>query len=139
VLLVAASVFGVFPHWTLVLVPLIVAETFLVAYAGGLLLSALTVTFRDIEHFIGVALQVLFWATPVIYDLSLVTKKSAFLARAMRANPMVDTVLAFRAAVLDGRTPRALELIYPAIFGLVLYLFAIRSFNRREAIFAELI
>src|SRR5439155_17118544 len=54
VLMVAAPFFGVYPYWTLLWVPLILAATFLLVYACGLLLSALTVTFCDIQHFIGV-------------------------------------------------------------------------------------
>jgi homopolymeric O-antigen transport system permease protein len=139
VLMAAAPLFHVYPSWTLVFAPLIVAETFLVAYAGGLILSGITVIFRDIEHFIGVAMQVLFWGTPIIYDISLVANKSAFLAKAMRANPMADLILAFRFCVLDHRVPGVFSITYPIAFGLVLYFFAARSFNKREAMFAELI
>ncbi|MDQ3871268.1 MAG: ABC transporter permease [Chloroflexota bacterium] len=139
VLMVAGLLFGVYPYWTLLFVPLIVAETFLLAYAGGLLLSGLTVVFRDIEHFIGVVIQVLFWATPIIYDIALISRKSHLVAQALRANPMVDLVLAFRAVVLDHQLPGLEGLLYAGVFGVVLYLIAARSFNRREATFAELI
>lgn len=139
VLMVAAPFFGVRPHWTLVFVPLIVAETFLLAYAGGLLLSALTVVFRDIEHFIGVVMQVLFWGSAIIYDLKIVADKSPAVGRLMKANPVLDLVTAFRAVVLDGRAPSGLGLAYVGGLALTLYLAASRSFNRREPLFAELI
>ena len=139
VLMVLAPLLGVTPNWTLVFVPVIVAETFLLAYAAGLLLSGLTVVFRDIEHFIGVSVLVLFWGTPIVYDLSLVSAKSPWIARAMRANPVADLILAFRACVLDGRAPDALGLAYAGLVAVLLFLVASRSFNRREVTFAELI
>ena len=139
VLMVAALVFGITPSWTLVFVPLIVGQTVLLAYSVGLLLAGLTVVFRDIEHFIGVAMQVLFWGTPVIYDLSLVAGKSPRVARLMKLNPVADLVIAFRRVVLDGHTPSAAGLLYAAAFALVVFVVAARSFNRRERLFAELI
>jgi ABC-2 type transport system permease protein len=139
VLMVAAPFFHVRPHWTLVFVPLVLVETFLLAYAAGLLLAGLTVVFRDIEHFIGVLMQVLFWGSGVIYDLSLISRKSPWVAKAMKANPVLDLIEAFRAVVLDGRAPSAAGLAYVGAFGLLLYLLGARSFNAREPGFAELI
>src|SRR3989442_12753042 len=114
----AALVFGITPSWTLVFVPVIVAQTVLLAYSVGLLLSGLTVVFRDIEHFIGVAMQVLFWGTPVIYDLSLVAGKVPRVARLIKINPGAGLVIAFRRVGLDGRPPSAFCLLYAAGFAL---------------------
>ena len=40
----------------------------------ALALSAATVYFRDVPHFVGIAMQIWFYATPIIYPITLVTE-----------------------------------------------------------------
>jgi ABC-2 type transport system permease protein/lipopolysaccharide transport system permease protein len=84
-------------------------------------------------------MQVLFWGTPIIYDLSLVEGKSRTVGRLMKLNPVADLVIAYRHVILDHRAPSLLGLAYAGGVAVTLYLIASRSFNRREALFAELI
>ena len=36
------------------------------------MLSVLNVYFRDVQHFVGIALQVLFYSAPIVYPITLV-------------------------------------------------------------------
>ncbi len=47
--------------------PIIITEATLLALAAGMVLSAFSLKFRDIPYLWGVALQVLFWLTPILY------------------------------------------------------------------------
>ena len=37
----------------------------------GLVLSVLNVYFRDVEHFVGIAMQALFYSAPIVYPITL--------------------------------------------------------------------
>jgi lipopolysaccharide transport system permease protein len=71
------------------------------------LLAALNVSFRDTQHTLGVILQLLFYLTPVFYDIPNVPGgwQSLYLL-----NPMVHIVTAYRAIFLEGIPPSGLAL-----------------------------
>ncbi|MFE9692563.1 ABC transporter permease [Micromonospora sp. NPDC005806] len=60
------------PGWTLLALPLAVTVQFVLLSGIALLLSALNVLMRDIERFMRLIIRVLFYATPIIYPLTLV-------------------------------------------------------------------
>ena len=79
--------------------------TFIVSLAY--LFAALNVTFRDTQHTLGVVLQLLFYLTPIFYDIPSVPggwQSLYFL------NPMVHIVTAYRSIFLLGIPPSSLAL-----------------------------
>ena len=52
--------------------PLVLALLFAFSLGLGLVLSIGNVYFRDVGYLVGVALQLLFYATPIIYTLDFV-------------------------------------------------------------------
>jgi ABC-type polysaccharide/polyol phosphate export permease len=112
VLAVVLLVVGVNP--LLWLVPAVVLMLLLAAFATGiaLMLSVANVYFRDAAHVVTIGLQVLFYATPVIYPLSLVQDVSpdSLVARLhidkiYFANPLVHYVEAFRDVLYEHDVP----------------------------------
>ena len=81
-------------------IPLIYALTFSIGMS--LLLSALTVFFRDIVHLYGVFLTAWMYATPIIYPVEAIGPK---LQTVMMFNPMYYFVKYFRDVVLYGTIP----------------------------------
>lgn len=69
VLLVVLVVAGVPLGASLVLLPVILAAHLALTLGLALLVATLTVFFRDVEHFLGLGLQGLFYLTPVLYPL----------------------------------------------------------------------
>lgn len=61
--------------WRVVLLPLNFLELYVLALGCALLLATANVYFRDIQHIWEVALQVLFYATPIIYPLSMIVDR----------------------------------------------------------------
>src|SRR5262249_53866405 len=61
----------------------------------GLVLSVCNVYFRDVKHFVGIALMALFYSAPIVYPVSLVPKESTILGvdvpvrRLYELNPLV--------------------------------------------------
>ncbi|MCU1613002.1 MAG: transporter permease [Frankiales bacterium] len=112
VLAVALLVFGVNP--LLWIVPTVLLMLLLAVFATGLalMLSVANVYFRDSAHFVAIALQVLFYATPVIYPISLVSHvhPDSLVARLHIDtlyfwNPLVHFVEAFRALLYQHQLP----------------------------------
>ena len=107
----------------------------------ALIISAANVYFRDIQHFLMVALQPWMFLTPILYPLNLVPADKEFLGISYRTlyqlNPMVSWAKAYRNVLYDLRFP-SLErwlAILAATF-IVLYL-GFKIFNRLEPRMAE--
>jgi ABC-2 type transport system permease protein len=136
-LLVGNMVLPVLPAVALLVVTQLV---FVVGLA--LLLSAVNVYFRDLEHLIGVLLQLWFYATPIIYPISLVQSSGAFADRpwlldVYRLNPMVRFVEAYRDLLYDLRAPTAGTIAYLVTVAVGALLLGRWTFGRLEGRLAE--
>jgi ABC-2 type transport system permease protein len=101
---------GVPVRWSwLEMVPLILILTVL-GVGLTMLLSALYVRYRDINPIWDVALQLLFYASPILYVLSVVPDKYE---RAMLINPIAVVLTQMRHAVLDPSAPSAAYAVGP--------------------------
>jgi len=66
---------------------LLLQVLFIMGLALGL--SAATALFRDVRHLVDVAISVLFWATPIVYEMSRVPEQAQFLALLSPAAPFI--------------------------------------------------
>lgn len=96
--------YGVVPGPELLVLPVVLVLMLLATLAVGTLLSALTVTYRDVRHLVPFLLQVWLYATPVVYSAALVPPGWRWL---LYLNPMAAPVDGFRAAFLG----RPLDLV----------------------------
>jgi lipopolysaccharide transport system permease protein len=101
----------------------------LLAAAVGLVIAALNVRFRDATHVVPVALQLLLFASPVIYASALVPPAWR---RLYALNPLVGLIEGFRAAVV-GRPLPAEPVALAAAVTLGLLLLAGLAFRWMEA------
>jgi len=101
-LLVLMVVYHVVPSPQILLLPLFVAGTMIVAAAAGILFSALIVSYRDFRYVITYVVQLWLFATPVLYALDIIPAKWRLL---YAVNPMVGMIAGFRGAVLGGALP----------------------------------
>lgn len=93
--------YGYTPHLTrLLILPLLLLITFMVAVGGGLFLAAVNVKYRDVRFVLPFFIQILLFLTPVIYPASIAGKYSWVLA----FNPMMGVIQNARAAML-GTAP----------------------------------
>jgi len=113
--------------------------------AVGLLLAALNVHFRDIEHLVEVVMVVLFWASPVVYSFTFVHNRLGgnWLEQAYLANPVTIAVLGLQRGLWNAGADevwpdflwiRLLVMIAVSAAALVI---AHVVFIRREGDFAE--
>ena len=116
--LIAVTIFvfatGVEPRLEWLTLPLLIA--ILVVFAAGMamLLSALYVRLRDLRPIWEVVLQVLFYATPIIYVLETIDSRT--IQQAMIFNPLAAILTQVRHAVIDPNAPTAAEAIGGAAY-----------------------
>lgn len=79
-------VFGVYPMWTWLLLPVVFVPLFVLVCALSLLLSALNVRFRDVAIIWVVLATALNYGTPIIYPLEFVPSET--LRHLLMANPL---------------------------------------------------
>lgn len=66
------------------------------------ILSALSVFYRDIKHFLEIFLQVWFWLCPIIYPTTMIPERFRFY---YMFNPFAIFVESYRAILLENRSP----------------------------------
>ena len=76
--------------------PLFVFEIFVFAISLAFILSALFVRLRDVNYIWEVLMQAMFYATPIIYPLSLVSEKWPQVAKFMMLNPVAQAIQGVR-------------------------------------------
>lgn len=95
---------GVYPTFTILLSPLPVIYVFLFSCGLSLILSALTVYFRDIVHLYGVLLTLWTYLTPIIYDDKFLTGHK-LIETIVHLNPMYYYVTYFRNVMMYNTLP----------------------------------
>lgn len=99
--LVALVVRGTVP-WTLPLLPLVLLPLVLLSLGATWFLASLGVFVRDVGHVVGLVLQVLLFATPILYPLEAVPEG---LRVVLAWNPLTSIVENLRRVVLWGTLP----------------------------------
>ena len=148
ILLGAIVVTGAIPSLPqLAYLPLSLVVLVIYATLFALLLSALNVYMRDIQHLIEVITFLAFWASPIVYSYSYVERALAqsypVIHEIYLSNPVTLAILGFQkslwAAGADQPYPSHLmiRLAVAAIVGLLLIFGAHRIFARLEGNFAQ--
>ena len=73
--------------------PLVLLAQYLLLIAISLIVSSISVYVRDLQHLIGVALQLLFYATPIVYASNAIPDNLKWI---LNINPMTCVINAYR-------------------------------------------
>ena len=134
VLIIFLAVDGVRPSSVLFVLPLLMVIQFVLTVGLAYPLAALNVTFRDTQHTLGVLLQMLFYLTPIFYDLNSVPKEFQPL---YQLNPMVPLLQAYRAILLKGTQPDWQALLMVSLAVAVILPIGLAIFRRQSNTFVE--
>lgn len=134
VLIIFLAVDGVRPSSVLFVLPLLMVIQFVLTVGLAYPLAALNVTFRDTQHTLGVLLQMLFYLTPIFYDLNSVPKEFQPL---YQLNPMVPLIEAYRAILLKGTQPDWQALLIVSLVVAVILPIGLAIFRRQSNTFVE--
>ena len=102
--------------WTFLLFPYILVLLMLFSLGIGMVLSLLNVYLRDVNYLVGIAMNLLFYGTPIVYPYTLV-EENAPVGRDPRDDQPADPV--------RGRLPRRLLPVAGALGGRIMGLTAV--------------
>lgn len=88
--------------WTAIILLPVFALMACFAFGVGLVLGLMNIRFRDVQYLVGIGLQVVFYATPIVYPLD--SAPAAF-QTILRANPLTAYVNAMRQSVYSLGVP----------------------------------
>jgi len=114
--------------------PLLVLIMAALALGVGIIFSSVTTKYRDLRFLLGFAVQLLMYATTVIYPLSAVSDRYRLW---ILANPMTPIVEAFRYSFLGTGAFEWWHLGYSAAFAAAVLLVGIILFTRIERTFMD--
>ena len=64
------------PQWELLMLPIYILLLALTAMSWGMIISSMTVKYRDLNMLVGFGMSLLMYATPIIYPMSIAASKS---------------------------------------------------------------
>jgi lipopolysaccharide transport system permease protein len=135
---------GVWPTWGLLMLPVLVALMMLSALGLGLWLTTLAIQYRDVKHAMTFVVQLLMYAAPVVYPVSLIPERYelpgglAIWPQTLYAlNPMVGVIEGFRAALLGTRPMPFGWIALGAVTAILTTLSGALYFRSREKLFAD--
>jgi lipopolysaccharide transport system permease protein len=118
-------------------VPIFLFLELLLAFGLGLWFSAINVKFRDVRHAVPFLIQLLMFASPVIYSSSFVPER--FQVAYGIINPMSGIIEGFRWAILGTTPPSYMQLLTSAAIIIIILVTGFFIFQRRQTEFADLI
>jgi lipopolysaccharide transport system permease protein len=127
--------FGRVPGPGVLAIPLLILILVAATAGVGMWLTALAVRYRDVSYALPLTLQLLLYASPVVYSVTLISPQFRVL---YALNPMVGVIAGFRAAMFNQPMPWDLVLV-GALTAYILLASGAWYFQSRESDFADII
>src|ERR1700693_152195 len=132
-----ASVGHLSAGWLLLVLPALLLQT-LLTYGLGCFAATVTTFVRDAAQVVGIALTVVFWATPIVYPIAMIPPRQGWLLAIVRANPMTHLVEWYRAAFSIHVAPTAASVLYLVVFSVIVAFSGATLFAKARPHFADL-
>lgn len=123
------------PNWLwIALSPLLMLMMAGLGLGFGIIISSLTTKYRDLRFLVQFGVQLLMYATPVIYPVSSIPERFQWI---ILANPMTPILESFRYAFLGAGSVNMGSLLYSFLFMVVVVFLGSLIFNRVEQTFMD--
>lgn len=120
--------------WNVIIIPLVVIQVGALGIGSGLLMSAITTKYRDFTHVSGFIVSVWFYATPVIFPLSIVPQNMRMLAM---FNPLTFSEEAFRYVLLGNGIVEPRLAVVSLGITIALFVSGVLAFQKCERSFID--
>lgn len=144
VVFVFVVVNGVDLHLSVLILPLNILELYTLSLAIAFLLGAMYVKYRDISHIWEVFTQGAFYATPILYPISMVVAQSEIAAKILMLNPVAQIIQDARYNFITHQTITTQQLIENPVITAIPYLIVLLAiilasmyFKKNQKYFAE--
>ncbi len=118
----------------LLLVPYFIVLMALLGLGFGLIFTSMTTKYRDLKFLIQFGVQLLMYATPIIYPMSEIPEKIRYF---IFFNPLSHIVEGFKLAFLGQGSLTTSGLLYSSVCTLIVLIVGILIFNKTEKTFVD--
>lgn len=114
--------------------PIVLLAQYILLIGIALIISSISVYVRDLQHLIGVAMQLLFYATPIVYDTNTIPENLRWI---LKINPMTYIINGYRNIFYNQTMIDIVPLLILIIFSIGLCMIGYMLFNKLQKGFAE--
>lgn len=126
---------GIGFSYYIVFLPLIILAQFLFSLGIVFITSAINIYVRDLEYIINFIIQMLFYATPILYSMDLFSGSK--IGTLIQLNPMTSIINSYRNILYWKTNPEIKSLIIVFIGSLLLCIVGLKIFKKLSKGFAE--
>lgn len=128
------------PNFYVLLTPILLIVVALIALGFGMIISSLTVKYRDLNFVITFGISLYMYITPIVYPTSLVLEKlDSRYHSFVYLNPLTSLFDFFRYAFTGTGIIDLNGLFYSIVFSILIFFFGLMVFNKSEKSFIDVI
>jgi ABC-2 type transport system permease protein len=131
-------------HWVSLLTPLYIVELLVLALGISFFLSAVFVRLRDVNYIWEIIMQGLFYASAIVYPISMVMGRSHKLAELLLLNPVTQSVQDARHVLVSDANPTLYSVsgswlisLAPILLTILIFVIGAWYFRHHSPKFAE--
>lgn len=128
--------FGFSLGWTFILLPLLLIQMAFTGLGFGMIVSSLTTKYKDLTFLINFAVQLLMYASPIVYPISIVPEKYKWI---IMLNPFTSIIEIFKNSVFGTGYINIYWILYSFCFSIIVFLIGLIIFNKVEKSFIDTI
>ncbi len=121
------------------LLPILIISMALLGLGFGMTISSMTTKYRDLTFLVTFGVQLLMYASAVMYPLSFFKEKLPEISWLVEYNPMTTIIEAFRYMTLGVGDYSTTKMIYAVVVSIVMFLVGLVIFNKTEKSFIDTI
>lgn len=119
---------------TILFFPLLIFSMALLGLGVGMVVSSLTTKYRDLSFLVTFGIQLLMYASPIVYPLSIVPIKYKWI---ILLNPMTSIIETFKHGFIGVGVFEPFWLIYSFVISVLLFFIGFKIFNKVEKSFID--
>jgi lipopolysaccharide transport system permease protein len=122
------------PNYTISFLPLLVLIMALLGLGLGMIISSLTTKYRDLTFLVSFGVQLMMYASPIVYPISLVSYEYKWL---IFLNPMTSVIETFKYGFLGHGEHEFIWLLYSIVISIIVFFVGLVIFNKVEKSFID--
>ena len=137
--------YACYPQFELLLLPALVLFMGLLGLGLGMIISSMTTKYRDLTFLVGFGVQLLMYASAVMYPLQLIQEKVVagkipkIVGEFIKFNPLSSIIEMFRYMTMGTGNFNGFKFVYVAIISIIVFLLGLVVFNKTEKTFIDTI
>lgn len=136
---IVCMIFKIIPNFLNIIYIIFAGYIFIIAFTR--FTSAIATLVPDFSNLLSIAMQLFFWFTPIVWNLSMLNEHEVLL-KIMKCTPFTYLVTGLRQAFIDENIITAENGLYTAVFWvitIIIFLWGNRIFKRAKKDFADVL